>query len=91
MVSAPTEAAVITTAETASIHEMTNRRMETLLAFIRPAGGVIGASQSSNRDVVKQSGQGAAPSERLGIIWRARQALMSSGSMPVNQLGACAF
>jgi hypothetical protein len=42
MVSAPTEAAVTTIAETARIIEMRKRRIEVLLAQIRPGRGECG-------------------------------------------------
>jgi len=42
MVSAPTEAAVTTIAEAARINEMRKRRIELLLAQIRPGRGECG-------------------------------------------------
>jgi hypothetical protein len=42
MVSAPTDAAVTTIEETARINEMRKRRIEVLLAHIRPGWGECG-------------------------------------------------
>jgi hypothetical protein len=52
-VSAPTDAAVTTIAETARINEMRKRRIEVLLAQFAPSG-VSAASETRKAGVVKQ-------------------------------------